>query len=109
MARPAYPHSPPERPMAKVDSAGSSTVSLARLTGMGTEFLSAILAGGLIGWLIDRWLASAPTGLVIGLIAGIVVGGVIFVRHALAANRAATEAYRRAHPSRTVERDDEGE
>lgn len=81
------------------DRAGDDgTVGLARLAGMGTEFLSAILAGGLIGWLIDRWLGSAPTGLVIGLILGIIVGGVTFIRHALAANRAASDAYARSHP-----------
>ena len=84
--------------MAKDDTGGSSTASLARLTGMGTEFLSAILAGGLIGWLLDRWQGWAPTGLIVGLIAGIVVGGVSFVRRALAANREASDAYARAHP-----------
>jgi ATP synthase protein I len=83
----------------------ATTVSLARLTGMGTEFLSAILAGGGIGWLIDYWLGSRPTGLIIGLIAGIIVGGVTFIRHALAANKAASDAYARSHPH--AARDDE--
>lgn len=70
-----------------------------RLSGMGMEFLSAILAGLVIGYAIDRWwLGSYPTGTVVGSIIGIIVGGVSFMRTALAANRAAMETYRREHP-----------
>ena len=84
------------------DSGGkSSGKSAYHLSGMGMEFLSAIVAGLLIGYVIDRWwLGSYPTGTVVGAIIGIIVGGVTFFRTALAANKAAMESYRREHPGR---------
>lgn len=41
------------------------------------EFSGTIAAGSLMGWLLDRWLGSAPYGLVVGTLLA-VVGG--FVR-----------------------------
>jgi F0F1-type ATP synthase assembly protein I len=90
----------------------SGGLSPYRLSGMGMEFLSAILAGLVIGYAIDRWwLGSYPTGTVVGAIMGIIVGGVSFIRTALSANREAMESYRREHPggkpvAREPERDE---
>lgn len=39
----------------------------------GTEFVGSLLGGGLLGWLIDGWLDSAPIGLIAGVLVGIVV------------------------------------
>jgi len=83
------------------------TPNLARLAGMGTELVSAILAGGGIGWLLDYWLGTRPTALIVGLILGILVGGVAFIRSALLANKAAADRYARSHPRRQDPEGDE--
>lgn len=62
-----------------------------RLSGLGMEFASAIAAGGLIGWLFDRWLGTKPTGVLIGLVIGIIGGGGVLIRQALEANRREVE------------------
>ena len=60
-------------------------------------FQQDMVGGLLIGWLIDKWLNSYPTATVIGVVAGILVGGVSFIRTAMIANRKAMESYRREH------------
>lgn len=80
----------------KQDGDGAS--ELWRLSGMGMEFVSAIAAGGVIGWLIDRWLGTQPRGVLIGLVVGILGGGFNLIKQAMAANRKAMEAFRaRSH------------
>lgn len=39
-----------------------------------SEFIGAMLAGGFIGWFIDRQLGSGPWGLIIMLMLGFVTG-----------------------------------
>jgi ATP synthase protein I len=39
----------------------------------GTEFVGSLLGGGLLGWLVDGWLDSAPIGLIAGVLVGIIV------------------------------------
>ncbi|MEX2217177.1 MAG: AtpZ/AtpI family protein [Phycisphaerales bacterium] len=58
----------------------------ARAWGVGLNFGAMVIAGGVLGWLVD-WLGSAPWGLLVGLLTGLVVGFTRFVREALAANR----------------------
>ena len=41
---------------------------------VGSQFVSAIVAGGTLGWLADRWLGTAPFGLLILLLLGFIVG-----------------------------------
>lgn len=41
---------------------------------VGIEFVGAVLVGGFVGWMIDRWLHIAPIGLVIFLIFGFAAG-----------------------------------
>ena len=40
----------------------------------GSSFLGSILAGWLLGWLMDRWLETEPVFIVIGIIAGSISG-----------------------------------
>jgi len=61
-----------------------------RMSGMGIELASHIVAGLLIGWLLDYWLKTSPLWLVIGTVAGVVVGMVQFIRSALKAQRQST-------------------
>ncbi len=60
-----------------------------RLAGMGVTMTSEILAGTLIGWLLDRVLGTDPTLLIVGTVAGIVVGLATFLRRAMAESRQA--------------------
>ena len=54
---------------------------------MGLQLASHIVAGLLIGWLIDRWLDTSPIWLTVGMIAGLVIGMADFIRSALKAVR----------------------
>ncbi|MBU3684013.1 MAG: AtpZ/AtpI family protein [Phycisphaerales bacterium] len=58
-----------------------------RMAGLGMQTSSEVVAGALIGWAVDRWLGSSPTGLLIGGIAGIAVGLTTLIRGAMRANR----------------------
>ena len=40
---------------------------------VGAEFVSAVVVGGALGWVIDRWLGTAPFGLLILLLSGFAV------------------------------------
>ena len=63
---------------------------------MGWTLASEIIAGALIGWAVDHFSGrTAPWGVVVGTIAGVVVGMTTFLRSAFAANREAMEAARR--------------
>lgn len=74
--------------------------TLWRASGLGLELAGSILAGTFFGWLVDKWLDSAPWGVLIGTILGIVVGGISFTRSALKLNREAQEEYRRQKAER---------
>jgi ATP synthase protein I len=39
-----------------------------------TEFVSGIIVGGIIGWLLDHWLATSPAFLIIFLMLGAAAG-----------------------------------
>ena len=62
---------------------------------MGFTFVSMIIAGGLIGWLLNRilgkfaisWLAHERTFIIVGVIFGIIVGMADFIRTAKRAIR----------------------
>lgn len=77
--------------MAKEDQSSA----LWRASGMGMELTGAILGGALFGWLADKWLNSAPKGLIIGLIIGVIGGGATFIRSAMRMSRRAAADYRR--------------
>lgn len=58
-----------------------------KMGALGMEVAAQVGAGMLLGWLFDRWRGTAPTGLMVGSIIGIVVGLVSLVRGALKLNR----------------------
>ena len=59
----------------RASSNGSSdTTSLARGMRIGTEFVAAIVIGGVLGYLIDLGLGTSPWGLLIMLLVGFAAG-----------------------------------
>ena len=73
---------------------------LGQLSGLGMEFVVALLVCGGIGYSIDRWVThTRPWGMVIGGVIGLAVGCYKFIRDANAANRAsmAEAAEQRQH------------
>ncbi len=57
------------------------------------EVVSQVAAGALLGWIFDRWRGTAPTGLLIGSVIGIIVGMWSFIRRALKLNRELERQY----------------
>lgn len=39
-----------------------------------TEFVGAMLVGGFLGWVIDRWAGTGPWGMIVLLLLGFVTG-----------------------------------
>ena len=66
----------------------SQSRRLWRLSAMGFTFVSMVIGGGILGWVL-AWVfgqgANERTFIVIGAIVGIVVGMVDFIRNALKA------------------------
>ena len=60
-----------------------------KLSAMGFTMACEILAGLLLGWLVDSWAGTDKVFLIIGTIMGIIVGMTGFIRTALKANKAA--------------------
>jgi F0F1-type ATP synthase assembly protein I len=61
--------------------------------GIALDFVFTIIAGAGLGWLIDRWLNSAPWGVLVGLALGF---GAAFVR---IVKRTQTSARRKTPPT----------
>lgn len=47
---------------------------------MGSQFVGASVAGAVIGWVIDRYLESAPIGTLFGGVLGVISGIVMILR-----------------------------
>jgi ATP synthase protein I len=60
----------------------SGPSALGRAFRMSAEFVSGILAGGGLGWLLDRWLGTSPWGLIVFLMLGFAAGTFNVVRAA---------------------------
>ena len=58
-----------------------------RMAGIGFQTSSEVAAGALIGMAFDWWRGSGSTGLLVGGIAGIVVGMTSLLRGAMKLNR----------------------
>ena len=58
------------------------------------EFSAAVIAYGVIGWLVDRWLGTRPVAFVAGLFLGMLLG--IYVLKKRADQMDAADAARRA-------------
>ncbi len=55
---------------------------------LGTEFIAAILVGAVAGYLLDRWLNTAPGSCLVMLLIGFAAGVLNVVRSAAEMNRA---------------------
>ena len=49
---------------------------------IGIEFVSALVVGGGLGWVVGRWLGFVPAGVLIGLVLGFATG-LLSVRRAM--------------------------
>lgn len=58
-----------------------------KLSAMGFTMACEILAGLLLGWLVDTWTGTDKVFLIVGTVAGIIVGLTGFIRAAMKANR----------------------
>jgi F0F1-type ATP synthase assembly protein I len=63
-----------------------------RLSGIGVEVAAAVAGFTLVGYWVDRHFASAPWGLLIGLVLGLVGGLYNLVRESLVAAKSAGKA-----------------
>lgn len=57
-----------------------------RMMGIGWEFLSQVVAGLILGWVVDWAFSTTPWGILGGLAAGLLVGMWTFIRSALKLN-----------------------
>lgn len=75
------------RTQAPSQSTMSQMGDMGRAWGMAFEFIVMIFAGAAGGWLLDRWLKSAPKGLMAGLALGFVFAFIRIVRATQAQER----------------------
>ena len=90
-------------------SADSRFPGWVRHSGVGLELAGALAGFALIGYWIDRWYATDPWGLVIGVILGLVGGLYNLVRQSLQAVREARIEDEAAQAERSKERGGDGE
>lgn len=74
------------------DRAGSAPSGLAKLFRFSAEFVSGVLAGGLIGWALDHFAGTRPWGLIIFLPLGFATGVYNLVRSAQRGQRDGDDA-----------------
>ena len=60
-----------------------------KLSGLGVELVGAVGGFTLLGWLWDRYQETAPWGLVIGAVLGLIGGMYNLIRQALIASKEA--------------------
>lgn len=58
----------------RLEGSSSGSSSLGRAFRMSTEFVAGVIAGGGLGWLLDRWLGTSPWGLIVFLMLGFAAG-----------------------------------
>ena len=69
-----------------------------RMAGLAMQTSSEVIAGALLGWVVDRWAGTSPTWLLVGGIAGIAVGLTTLIRGAMKANREFDDARKGRRP-----------
>lgn len=71
-----------------------------RLSGLGFTMASEIVAGLLIGWLVDVLVGTKDTWIIVGTIIGLIVALISAIKIGLSANRQALDEYKRQHEDR---------
>ncbi len=72
MAEPSSPPEPDQGPDAEVHSPTSPAGAVEFLS-LGITWAVVLAAGGGLGYLVDRWLSTAPVFTLIGLVLGLVL------------------------------------
>ncbi|MBL8570621.1 MAG: AtpZ/AtpI family protein [Phreatobacter sp.] len=72
---------------APVGQAAVEPSGLVKLFRFSADFVSGVIAGALIGWLVDRFAGTRPWGLIVFLLLGFATGIYNLVRSAQRANR----------------------
>jgi F0F1-type ATP synthase assembly protein I len=72
------PASMKDRPNRESDRGDWSDMAMA--WGLAMEFVFSILGGLVLGWLLDRWLGTGPTFVIVGLAAGFVLAFIRIVK-----------------------------
>lgn len=81
----------PSKHRVQTQSSETGLGDLGKALAIGLDFLFTAAAGGVIGYLIDRWLGSMPTGLLIGLGIGFVAGTARLIKRSNAEDRKRAE------------------
>jgi F0F1-type ATP synthase assembly protein I len=89
--------------------AGDDGSSGYKLMGLGMELAAAVTGLALLGYWIDRHFGSAPWGLLIGAVIGVVGGTYNLIREALSASAADRRASRDAPPDHSGRSGPDGE
>ncbi len=77
---------------------GGTYSAAARAWGIGFDFVSTILVGVFLGWLLDRWVTPSPAGVLGGLGVGFVMAFVRIIKASARESRAQMARYRAHHP-----------
>ena len=56
------------------DRSASNTTAVGQAFRLSAEFVSGVIAGGIIGWLVDRFAGTSPWGLIVCVILGFCAG-----------------------------------
>ncbi len=64
-----------------------------KMGGLAFEVSAQVAAGALLGWGFDAWRGTAPTGMLVGSITGILVGLWSLIRGSLKLNRLLDQQY----------------
>lgn len=72
-----------------------------RLSGLGFTMASEIVAGLLIGWLIDTVVGTKDTWIIVGTITGLIIALVSAIKIGLSANRQAITEYKQQQEDRS--------
>ncbi|MFC5395867.1 AtpZ/AtpI family protein [Bosea vestrisii] len=64
------------------ESTSSDSSGIGQAMRLSTEFVAGIIVGGGLGWAVDRWLGTAPFGMIVLLMLGFGAGVMNVVRAA---------------------------
>lgn len=76
---------------------GETYSAAARAWGMGFDFISTILVGVFLGWLLDRWITPSPAGVMGGLGVGFVLAFMRIIKASARESQAQMARYQAHH------------